>query len=115
MTLPLTPDTLRALYDFLNETPPFKRWNLPDGEDVEFRVVRDHSRYAYHELDGEKNTITFSSLNIGHTSTLLRVMAHEMVHVYERRSKSGATGHSRAFLRWGAQVCKYHGFDPKEF
>lgn len=115
MTLPLTPDLLRAAYNFLNESPPFSRWNLPDGEDVNFRVVRDRTRYAYHQLDDDKHSISFSSLIVGHNSTLIRTMAHEMVHVHERRSDCNATGHSNAFNKWGAQVCKYHGFDPKDF
>lgn len=115
MTLPLTTETLRAAYDFLNETPPFNKWNLPDGEEIEFRVVRDRKRYAWHDLTNGKNIIAVSSLNVGHTVSLVRVMAHEMVHVHERRSSCNATGHSRAFTRWGAMVSKYHGFDPKDF
>jgi hypothetical protein len=115
MTIPLTRDTLRAAYDFLNETPPFNKWNLPHGEDIEFRVVRDRNRYAWHSLVAEKHVIAVSSLNVGHTISLIRVMAHEMVHVHERRSSCNATGHSPAFMRWGAQVSAYHGFDPKDF
>ena len=115
MTISLSPDMLRAAYDFLNETSPFNKWNLPDGEEIEFRVVRSRDKYAYHDLDGGKQTIAFSSLTVGHTATLIRVMAHEMVHVHERRQSPSATGHSRAFVRWSAQVCKCHGFDPKEF
>jgi hypothetical protein len=115
MTLPLTPDLLRATYDLLCETPPFNKWNLPDSEDVEFRVVRDRNRYAWHSLVGTKHTIAVSSLNVGFAVSLIRVMAHEMVHVHERRSSCSATGHSAAFKRWGAQVSKYHGFDPKDF
>jgi hypothetical protein len=115
VTIPLTRDTLRAAYDFLNETPPFNKWNLPDGEEVEFRVVRDRSRYAWHSLVGENHVIAISSLTVGHTIGLIRAMAHEMVHVHERRSSCNATGHSAAFMRWGAQVSEYHGFDPKDF
>lgn len=115
MTLSLTPAVLRAAYDFLNETQPFCKWNLPDGEDVEFRVVRDRLTHAWHSVVDKKNVIAISILTVGHTTTLMRAMAHEMVHVHERRSSCNATGHSRAFAKWGAMVSKYHGFDPREF
>lgn len=114
-SLPLSRDALRAAYNYLNETPPFNRWNLPDGDDVGFRVVKDQSIYGWHRLDGDKNTIGISAAKVGHTASLMFVMAHEMIHLHERRQCPGATGHSAAFQRWAAQVCLIHGFDPKGF
>lgn len=115
MSLTFTTDTLRAAYNFLNETPPFSRWNLPDGEDVVFKVVRDRKRYAWHDVADGKHTIALSSVVVGHTNTLVRTMAHEMVHVHERTRTACATGHSKAWVKWAAQVCQQHGFDPKDF
>lgn len=114
--LTFTSDTLRAAYNYLNETSPFNKWNLPDGDDVDFKVARDRSVYGSHAFDGRKHMIAISSATVGHTATLLRTMAHEMVHVHERSNgPCGATGHGTAFKRWAFEVCKVHGFDPREF
>lgn len=116
MTITFTRDTLRAAYNYLNETPPFNRWNLPDGDDVVFRVVRDRTVYGWHDLHRGKHVVAVSSATVGQTITLLKTVAHEMVHMHERGSSAACrTGHSAAFHRWAEQVCKYHGFDPKAF
>lgn len=114
--LTLTSDALRAAYNYLNETPPFNKWNLPDGDEIDFQVVRDRSLFGWHKFDGSKHVIAISSAAVGHTGTLLQTMAHEMVHVHERSTGAcGTTGHGKAFKRWSAQVCDIHGFDSKAF
>lgn len=115
MSLTFTKDTLRAAYNFLNETPPFDRWNLPDGEEIEFQVAKDRTLCGWHVIDGDKHIIVVSSAAVGHTMTLLRIIAHEMVHLHERRAARSASGHSKSFQRWAAQVCDAHGFDPRAF
>lgn len=111
----LTKDTLRACYDFLNETAPFNRWNLPDGEDVSFCVVRDPSLFGWYLLDGDKHIIGISETTVGHTDTLIRTMSHEMVHLHEHNSGPCRNGHRRAFRAYAKQVCAAHGFDPRAF
>jgi hypothetical protein len=114
--LTFTSETLRAAYNYLNETPPFNKWNLPDGDDVEFQVVCDPTLFGWHKFNGKRHSIGISTSCVCHTGTLIQKMAHEMVHAHERRSIScGAIGHSKAFKRWAAQVCKLHGFDPGAF
>lgn len=116
MSLSFTPDTLRAAYDFLCETPPFNHWNLPDGDDVEFRVVRDRARFGWYLYENRRHIVALSSSLIGQTDTLMRIMAHEMVHVHERHSGACSPGHhGKTFNRFSAQVCKHHGFDLKAF
>lgn len=116
MTLPLTADTLRAAYDYLNTTPPFTRWNLPEGVDVHFRVVRDPKSYADYHWSGTKHVICVSARLIGFTSSLMSTMAHEMIHLHEENANACGRGeHSAAFQKWAAQVCRSHGFDPKLF
>ncbi len=44
MTLPLTPEMLRACYEFLRSTPPFRRWSLPPGDEIGFHVTRNRTR-----------------------------------------------------------------------
>jgi hypothetical protein len=116
-SLPLTPDTLRAAYNYLNETPPFCRWNLPEGDDVEFRVIRSKSDAGWHMIVDSKDIIAVSSATIGRTQSLMEVMAHEMVHLHQRRigTETAGTMHNRAFYLLSAQVCRFHGFDPKLF
>lgn len=111
----MTPDVLRACYNFLSETLPFRNWNLPDGDDVEFVVVRDPSLFGWYSPINGRHRIGISETTVGHTDTLIRTMAHEMVHVHEHCSGPCRDGHSRAFRKWAALVCKHHGFDPRAF
>lgn len=117
MTLVFTRDTLRAAYNFLNETPPFNKWNLPDGDEVLFKVIRDQGRFGWYRFDGSKHVIALSSTTIGHTDTLLRTMAHEMIHLHEEHAEACTPriDHSPAFNKWAAQVSSIHGFDAKAF
>lgn len=120
MSLPLTKETLAAAYDYLHSTPPFSRWNLPDSEDVVFKLSRRSREYGRYQWDGERHTITASVHGMSHTITLMRFMAHEMVHLYlekmgwESRAHSEEV-HNHAFRKFATQVCKHHGFDPKAF
>lgn len=121
MTLPLTPETLEAAYEFLKTTPPFNRWNLPDGEDVRFTVGKfRRDEFGRYQWDGTRHTINMSANAIGHTSTLLRKLAHEVIHLYleemgwESRKVDEDT-HNTAFRKFAAVVCRHHGWDPKEF
>lgn len=116
MTLPLNRDILRAAYDFLCETPPFSKWNLPDGDDVKFKVVRSGAYRGWHTFDGKQHVIAISAGAVGHTRSLMEVMAHEMVHVHNHHSGAfRGSEHGAAFYRWAAVVCRVHGFDPKTF
>lgn len=117
MSVLITRDALRAAYDFLCETPPFNKWNLPDSEDIEFKVAKDPSTMGWHTFDGTKHVVVVSSATVGHTSNMIETLAHEMIHVHEAHSKACSRGaeHSAAFRRWAAQVCRIHGFDPKAF
>lgn len=114
MTLKLTPDLLRAAYDLLGETEPFKRWNLPDSDEIRFRVYRSGD-YGLFQTDGPDMTISASERMIGHLGTLLSTIAHEKIHVYQH-----VTGmpmdHGAGFKKLAAEVCRHHrDFDPKNF
>src|SRR5580693_7778203 len=81
MTLPLTPEMLAAAYDFLRTTPPFTGWRLPESDDVVFGLSLRPKEFGRYQWDGEHHTITMSIKAIAHTDTLMRYMAHEMVHL----------------------------------
>lgn len=120
MTLPLSKEVLAAAYDYLSVCEPFRRWNLPDSEDVLFRVGKFRGDFATYRWDGKQHTITVSSNAIAHTETLFRYMAHEVIHLHLEEtgmeSRTGGTDtHNAAFRKFAAQVCRYHGFDPKAF
>lgn len=116
MTLPLTPQMLRAAYEYLRTTPPFNRWRLPHGEEVEFCVIRsplvwgDHTTYK----ETDKHVIRVSSSVVGYTQSLMTAMAHEMIHARQAVTKTATRAeHNKEWFALRRQVCKYHGFDPK--
>jgi hypothetical protein len=117
--LDFTAETLRAAYDYLVTTPPFRSWGLPDSDDVRFKVGRFRSHCAHYQWDGKQHTITASINAIGHTDTLFRKMAHEIVHLHLEElgmdSRGTANTHSGAFRRLAADVCDVHGWDVKVF
>lgn len=118
--LSLTPETLSAAYDYLCTTLPFSRWNLPDSDDITFKVIRSRKVFAQYIWDNGKHTIEVSSGTVGHTLTLLESMGHEMVHLHLRltgmESKSNNPNvHNLPFRKLAAQVCRVHGFDLKAF
>lgn len=115
--LTLTPEMLRAAYEFLRATPPFRGWKLPPGGEVRFRVTKWRDKYGEHSIrdDGSGETIAMSGRIIGHTTTLMSVMAHEMIHVHMFRCGRKGAMHGPKFQRMAALVCRYHGFDTKAF
>lgn len=119
MTLPLTKHLLAAAYDYLAAAEPFCRWNLPDSEDVQFKVGRFRTHCAHYQRVGDRHTITASTNAIGQTDTLMRKMAHEIIHLHLEElgmdSRGTANTHSGAFRQLAADVCKVHGWDLKVF
>ena len=117
MTLPLTKENLQAAYDFLSTTEPFNKWNLPEGDDVVFSVIRDPKLRGYYIFENKRHRIYVSASTIGHTQNLIGVMAHEMIHLHEQEAGMCRQDveHSAAFKKLAARVCKIHGFDPKLF
>jgi predicted SprT family Zn-dependent metalloprotease len=118
MTLRLSPEILRAAYDFLRATPPFKRWKLPPPEFVEFSVNKAADTHGDYVLSANgTHRIRLSETLIGHTASLMCVMAHEMIHLHQAEAGTlrPKAHHGAEFKRLAARVCKLHGFDPKAF
>lgn len=114
MTVPLTPDTLAAAYDYLRTTPPFKGWRLPPADEVGFHVVVDPSYSADFSMQDGLPLIRVSVANNGLTTTLLATMAHEMIHLRQHMT-GDREHHGPRFKRAAARICRVHGFDPKVF
>lgn len=114
MSLPLSPATLEAAYDFLRTTLPFRRWKLPAGEQIEFHVTGHVNRRGHCLQKATHHVVAISGATIGQTHSLMMAMAHEMVHVHLDR-KAVKAAHGADFHRCADLVCKYHGFDRKLF
>lgn len=122
MAMPLNKDRLRALYDFLSECPPFCDWNMPDSDDIIFKVTRSRDTRGYHKQwhrgrTKDKHEIGISSYCCGWMSSIVWVMAHEMLHLHQAEvgMESPHTMHNAAFQKLGHVICKTMGFDPHEF
>jgi hypothetical protein len=110
----LTPEILVANYGLLRVCDPFRRWRLPDADDIVFRVTRSHhDRAAFHAEAGDLQ-IDISDRLHGTLPELLVSMAHEMVHLRQHLMGFDPT-HGEEFRRLARQVCKHHGFDLKAF
>ena len=115
MSLVITPESVAALYDALRCLQPFKAWNLPESEEVEFHVTRERKVYGTYHY-GEAHAITVSESVVGHWSTLSETVAHEMIHLHQSiRGTQSKAEHNHEFRRLAVQVCEAFGFDPRCF
>jgi hypothetical protein len=116
MTLPLTPHMLAAAYDFLRECPPFKRWRLPESDAIEFKVASARGHYGWQVTRPGGNLIAISANAVGHTDSLLFVLAHEMLHLRQSLKKTCThSEHNAEFRRVAHRICHIHGWDEKGF
>lgn len=126
MALTLTTDMLETAYDFLRTTQPFVQWSLPMSDEVEFAVIRNEHHLGFFSivtsptidpsLDMAWGKIEISDRCCGHTDTLLRAMAHEMIHLQQWFSGNDTRAkHNVDFKKKAKRVCEEHGWDPKLF
>ena len=112
-----TPETLAAAWDFLRTVEPVKDWKLPPAEQVEFRVTKDRNNLGAHTTYKwtKEHIIYISASCVSHCDTLLRVLAHEMVHAAMAEAGNNPTAHNRAYLERAIALCFNMGWDPKAF
>lgn len=120
MTLPLKPEPIAALYEFLRSLPPFTRLKMPPADEVEFSVIRDRTCFAQWDCrDDGTHRIRISESAVGQTMTLVMSLGHEMVHlavdILGKNTGGNANTHNAAFRRMAARFCKVHGLDLKAF
>ena len=109
----VTRSTCIAVYELLIQLPPIKAWNLPPSKDIIFSVRHLPDFYGEYEPDPHK--ITISSAKHAHLDTIIRTMAHEMIHLYLFTRKDPLWDkHTKTFLDAAAKVSHVLGFDPKE-
>jgi len=116
MTLPITPDSLTAAYEYLRTTPPFKSWRLPHADAVEFHVTRHRDREADHRVYCKtradmtlRHIIRVSAYHITTTAKLMEAVGHEMIHMHQA-VMGNKVQHSPQFNRWNARMCEVHGW-----
>ena len=112
--IPITEQTIRATYEYLLIFPPFNRWKMIAAEDLTFLVVAFTSEYA--QYNPQKKEFRVSHVNVGKQLTLLKKVAHEMIHVHEDALGIYTKTHDTPFfLRCRDQVCRHFDFDPFDF
>jgi hypothetical protein len=124
--LHLTPELLEASYEYLRLSPPFRGWNLPEGDQISFRVMGARDRYGHFRgrhtkaRVGARGADSFSEIAISagkvrSTDVLMATMAHEMIHLYQDETGSARGHHNPQFRALAARVCAFHGFDLETF
>ena len=119
MSLTLTPHLAAAVYDCLREFPPYKKMKLPPADEVEFHIVVDKLVHGWHTnaAGGGEHVIAISAGGVEHFDTLVRIVAHEMLHVYQAETKTETpnTKHNAAFHVLARRVCRLFDWDYKNF
>ena len=112
--IPITPETVKATYEYLLKFPPFLGWRMHPSSKMTFRVVDHVSEYA--QFSPDKMEMRVSNVTVSKHQTLLKKVAHEMIHVHEHAIDKWSKKHDSAFfLRCRDQVCKRFDFDPADF
>lgn len=114
----VTPALVEGCYEMLRRSYPFRGWNLPDGDAVEFRVLPMATKHG--TMDYSKSGLFRMEIDAGMKLmfTLVTTTAHEMVHMRQyivKRRWVPSVGHGIDFKRLARQVCDHHGFNHKEF
>ena len=111
----LTPQMLVGAYDFLKTTKPFCRWNLPDADAVKFIVSSSNQEAGHYGRTPrlEDHEIAISQSCVKQTHTLMWVMGHEMIHLYQgiRKAETSNAVHNAEFRKLAKTACQEHGWD----
>jgi hypothetical protein len=112
--LPLSPDLLAHIYDYLTCLPPFDKLNMPPSDDIKFRVMKSKRIFARYIMDGGTHRIDFSSGLVGSHAVIISTMSHEMIHLHLAEIDA-CDQHGPAFQELAEKVCTIHGFDRLTF
>ena len=121
----LTTDMLAAAYDLLRATPPFDGWNLPDSDEVRFKVLRTSANFGDCSQDDKGWVIRLSDKLHPRLTGAITTMAHEMIHIHldetacqsrHARLRSDSATHGPGFRACAVKVLKqFPEFDPATF
>jgi hypothetical protein len=115
----ITENNIANLYSALIEFPVFDEYKLPPASKVDFVVVHDDTICGQYEPPeaGEPHVITISTAKCGHLDTVLKTLAHEIIHMIcylESPKTDKYTSHKGLFLKLQKRVANSLGYDPKE-
>jgi hypothetical protein len=113
----ITPKIIENIYAMLYCCEPFSAWGLPLPEEIKFIVNSDPETmgtYLYDDGESHAHTITISDARCGHLDTVIRTMAHEMIHMSFYRRQGYKWAHHGKEFRTRCHMCKELGFDPLE-
>ena len=108
--IPVTAETVRAVYVMLQSFPPFSRWNLPSAGKVRFVVAPLKSRWG--DFDPNTHTIRISTVNVTTFLSLVTAVSHEMVHLKQDVSGKwpAKDAHNAHFKKMASHVCRHFPF-----
>lgn len=107
---------LMATYNYLCAFKPFAGWALPEGEIVVFRVITGRKYAGLYDRTFLAHRIGISSRYAGAHITVLKIMAHEMIHLKQAiDGTENKTNHNAVYKRLAAGVCREWGWDIKDF
>ena len=114
----LNPINLREIYEMLYICEPFIKWKLPLADEIKFEVILDDQvmgTYLYDDGGKYAHTIQISAARCGHLDTVIRTMAHEMIHASRHDTVTDAWyKHDATFRRRAAAIGKELGLDSLE-
>jgi ABC-type oligopeptide transport system ATPase subunit len=111
----LTAGKLQAIYVMLTNLRPFDAWTMPHTDEIIFQVTSEldaMGTYVFDDLQ-EKHVLTISKAKNAHLDTVIRTMAHEMIHM-KRGKTRGWNKHDRVFRNHARRIALELGFDPLE-
>jgi ABC-type oligopeptide transport system ATPase subunit len=111
----LTAGKLQAIYVMLTNLRPFDAWAMPPTDEIIFQVTSEldaMGTYVFDDLQ-EKHVLTISKAKNAHLDTVIRTMAHEMIHMKRGKTK-GWNKHDRVFRNHARRIALELGFDPLE-
>jgi hypothetical protein len=108
-----TPKTLEAMYLMLCQLKPISSWDMPNTGLIDFVVTDEEDAYGTYCYDNDIHVITISKAKCSHFETILKTLAHEMIHMKRFRSIHWDK-HDAIFRRYAKQVADEFGFDPLE-
>ena len=114
----LTSTILKNIYIMLVVCTPFDKWNMPLPEQIRFIVDFDPDvmgTYLYDDGGKHEHIITISAARCGFLETVIRTMAHEMIHASRWETSTCAwQKHDKTFKHRAKMVANELGFDPLE-
>lgn len=123
----ITPESCRRAYDYFLTTLPFRRWNLPHSDSVEFRITKSADKYGSVIYPSKKGHTIRPIMEVSDhvnycTDLLFRTIAHELCHLRQFQldgwtvvEKGKEYGHGPDFQAMARLICRRHGYNLETF